>query len=224
MRPWTVLCGAVLAVGLQAAEAEQPREVREAAAYVKERGGPAPHMKTSTHFALRWGDENHKNFKIDDVFVDKSLEWLEQLWTLYIEKLKFPAGKHHFKINAYLTETGLKPFLKGYAFGFPDPENYGVLIGEPSIYSFGHNGSAHEFGHALQGETLGFRDSEYVGWFWECHAQLMAAWVNVQTCSFTAAHPLEAVCPRRQATARPSSRHWSSWPCRCTATRASSRA
>jgi len=174
VRPWTVLCGAVLAVGLQAAEAEQPREVREAAAYVKERGGPAPHMKTSTHFALRWGDENHKNFKIDDAFVDKSLEWLEQLWTLYIEKLKFPAGKHHFKINAYLTETGLKPFLKGYAFGFPDPENYGVLIGEPSIYSFGHNGSAHELGHALQGETLGFRDSEYVGWFWECHAQLMA--------------------------------------------------
>jgi hypothetical protein len=168
------VCSAALVIGLQAAEAEQPREVREAAAYVKERGGPAPHIRTSAHFALRWGEENHKNFKLDDAYFDKALEWLEQLWTLYIEKLKFPAGRHKYKINAYITETGLKPFLKGYAYGFPDPENYGVLIGEPSIYSFGHNGAAHELTHALQGETLGFRDSDYVGWFWECHAQLMS--------------------------------------------------
>lgn len=148
--------------------------VRESQQYIKERGGPAPHIRTSAHFALHWGNENKTNVKIDDAYLDKAMEWLEYLWDLYINKFQFPAGKHGYKINAYITGTGLKPFLDGYAFGFPDPDGYGVLIGHPSIFTFGHNGAAHEFAHALQGETKGFRDSQYVGWFWECHAQYLA--------------------------------------------------
>lgn len=52
--------------------AESPaRQVRESPAYEKARGGPAPHICTSAHFALRWGDENNNNFKIDDAYLNQ---------------------------------------------------------------------------------------------------------------------------------------------------------
>lgn len=177
MKRIRILAGLACALALGPggrSDAGTARETRESPSYERDRGGPAPHLRTSEHFALRWGDANKTDVTIDEAYQERAMKWLEQLWSLYIDQLKFPAGRHSYRINAYITGTGLKPFLDGYAYGFPDPEGYGVLIGHPSIYNFGHNGSAHEFAHALQGETRGFRDSEYVGWFWECHAQFMA--------------------------------------------------
>ena len=154
-------------------------KVREAAEYLKERGGKdAPNIRTSEHFAIKWGDENKLNYKIDEKYLTDVLAYFERVRDLYVNKLGFPMrqsdSKVKFKNNIYITQTGLKPFLEGYAFGFPDPEGYGVFVGEPSIMTPGHPASAHELAHAMQGETGGFRDSDYVGWFWECHAQFMA--------------------------------------------------
>jgi hypothetical protein len=167
----------------QGAPVKDVYQLREAAEYAKERGGAdAPHVATSEHFAINWGDENQLNYPITDEYIKNALAYFERLRDLYVNQLHFPMrqsdGKKKFKNNIYISRTGLKPFLEGYAFGFPDPEGYGVFVGEPSIMVPGHGASAHELAHAMQGESLGFRDSDYVGWFWECHAQFMAHQAN----------------------------------------------
>jgi carbonic anhydrase/acetyltransferase-like protein (isoleucine patch superfamily) len=146
----------------------------EAAQYVKDRGGPPAHTRTSRHFALHWGDVPPKDKVIDDAFADQALSWLETLWTNYIDIQHFQKPRHHFKLNAYITGTGLKPFLDGFAYGFGDPEGHGTLIGHWTIFKSGDNGAAHEFVHALQAESGGFRDSRFVGSFWETHAQFLS--------------------------------------------------
>ena len=100
---------------------------------------------------------------------------------IYKDQVGLPlvkSEKDKYKANIYITGTGLKPFLSGYAFVFPDTEGYGVFVAAPGVMKPGNGAAAHELGHATQGETANFRDSEYVGWFWECHAQFMAQQVN----------------------------------------------
>jgi len=156
-------------------------KLREAAQYVKDRKGePIPHVATSEHFALKWGNGNDKNWKFDDAYVQGALKWFEQVRKVYKDQVGLPFVKSErdkYKINIYISETGLIPFLHGYAFGFPDTEGYGVFDADPSCMVWGNFASAHELGHATEGETANFRDSDYVGWFWECCAQFMAAQV-----------------------------------------------
>jgi len=153
-------------------------KLREAAEYVKDRDGqPIPHVATSEHFALKWGDKNDKNWKFDDAYVQGALKWFEHIRDVYMHQVGWPyikSEKDHYKINIYISETGLKPFEHGYAFGFPDPDGYGVLDADPSCMVWGHGASAHELGHSAEAETGNFRDSDYVGFFWECCAQFMA--------------------------------------------------
>ena len=157
-------------------------KLREAAQYVKDRDGqPIPHVATSEHFALKWGDKNDKNYKMDDAYVKGALKWFEHIRDVYMNQVGWPyikSEKDHYKINIYISETGLKPFEHGYAFGFPDPDGYGVLDADPSCMVWGHGASAHELGHADEAETGNFRDSDYVGFFWECCAQFMAVQAN----------------------------------------------
>lgn len=157
-------------------------KLREAAEYVKARDGqPIPHVATSEHFALKWGDKNDKNWKIDDAYIQGALKWFEHVRDVYMKQVGWPyikSEKDHYKINIYISETGLKPFEHGYAFGFPDPDGYGVLDADPSCMVWGHGASAHELGHAAEAETGNFRDSDYVGFFWECCAQFLAVQAN----------------------------------------------
>lgn len=207
---WLLAATAILSLGVRAQNepAGAARSVRESPDYEKERGGPAPHLRTSAHFALRWGEDNQTNVTLDDAYTDKALAWLEDLWSLYIDRLHFPAGRHGYKINAYMTRTGLKPFLEGYAFGMADPQGYGTLVGEPSIFTYGHNGAAHEFAHALQGETGGFRNSDYVGWFWECHAQFLA---HQATGKSDLPHVLDRYAQTSQWDIASTRHHYGSW-------------
>jgi len=174
-----LLCAGLALITINAAYAEDEYKLREADEYKKERGGKdAPNIVTSKHFALKWGNDSKGPIKIDDAYAKNALDFFERIRKLYVEDLRFPMrksdGTQKFKTNIYITTTGLKPFLEGYAFGFADPEDFGVFCGEPSIMTPGHNASAHELAHSMQAESLGFRDSDYVGWFWECHAQFMA--------------------------------------------------
>jgi len=156
--------------------------VREAAEYVKDRDGSnVPHVATSAHFALKWGDQNSGKYKLTAEYATQALAYFEHIRSVYKDQVGLPFVKSEadkFKINIYMTETGLRPFLEGYAYGFPDAEGYGIFTADPSVMTPGHGAAAHELGHATQGESGNFRDSDYVGWFWECHAQFMAQQVN----------------------------------------------
>jgi carbonic anhydrase/acetyltransferase-like protein (isoleucine patch superfamily) len=191
-----------------AAALARERHVHEAAQYVKDRGGAPPHTRASAHFALHWGDIQPKDATIDDAFADRALVWLESLWTTYLVDDHFPAPRHDGKINAYITGTGLKPFLDGYAYGFGDPEGHGVLIGHWSIFKPGHNGAAHEFVHALQAESGGFRDSDYVGSFWETHAQFLS---HQATGVSDLPHVLERYAQTAQWDVASTRHHYGSW-------------
>ncbi len=157
-------------------------QLREAAQYIQDRGGSnVPHVATSEHFALKWGNENTEKYGITAEYASNALAYFEHMRDIYKDQVGLPlvkSEKDKYKANIYITGTGLKPFLEGYAFGFPDTEGYGVFVAAPSVMRPGNGAAAHELGHATQGETANFRDSEYVGWFWECHAQFMAQQVN----------------------------------------------
>ena len=73
----------------------------------------------------------------------------------------------NYKINLCIIESGL--------YGGLDTQGHpGMWMGVGGLSD--NWGLAHEFCHALQGVTGGFRGSgreNYVGWFWECHANWM---------------------------------------------------
>ncbi|MCX6344327.1 MAG: DUF6055 domain-containing protein [Armatimonadetes bacterium] len=176
-----LMCSAWALGAAQPSRCEEYK-LREAAQYLKDRdGAEIPHTATSEHFAIKWGNENKSDYKIDDEFIKNALAYFEQVRIVFKDQVGWPyfkseAGK--YKVNIYITGTGLKPFLEGYAFGFPDTEGYGVFCAAASTMVPGHGASAHELGHAAEGETGNFRDSDYVGFFWECCAQFMAQQVN----------------------------------------------
>ena len=72
------------------------------------------------------------------------------------------ATKH--KINVYISGTGLPKHPDGFAFGGES------ILMHPNALGPGSSVVGHEFTHVLQFYSGGFRDSELVGWFWECHA------------------------------------------------------
>jgi carbonic anhydrase/acetyltransferase-like protein (isoleucine patch superfamily) len=157
-------------------------KLREAAQYIQDRGGSnVPNVATSEHFALKWGNENIEKLGITAEYASNALAYFEHIRDVYKDQVGLPlikSEKDKYKINIYITGTGLKPFLEGHAFGFPDTEGYGIFIASARVMRPGSSAAAHELGHATQGETVNFRDSDYVGWFWECHAQFMAQQVN----------------------------------------------
>ena len=176
-----ILACSVCVLGMPRPATSEEYKLREPAQYVKARNGePTPHVATSEHFALKWGSANDRNYPIDDVYVQSALKWFEHIRLLYKDRVGWPfmkSEKDHYKINVYLSETGLKPFEHGYAFGFPDPDGYGVFVAEPGCMVWGCGSAAHELGHAAEAETGNFMNSDYVGFFWECCAQFMAVQV-----------------------------------------------
>jgi len=126
-------------------------------------GMPAVRYQTA-HFALRWKDS--------DVTAAQAAEagkTLELVWDTYMNKVAFTepycdtAAK--FKANVHIDPTFA---LTGGSTGGRD---MGMWIGPGALAD--RWGLAHEFAHALQGSTLGLRDSPYVGWMWESHANWM---------------------------------------------------
>lgn len=117
------------------------------------------------HFAFRWkGDD----VRLDDAKV--AGQEFELIWTTFMGKVAFPepfcdtADKHKANIN-------IDPTF-GLSGGPTGDRDMGMWIGPLALKD--HWGMSHEFAHALQGSTRGFRDGKYVGWIWESHANWMA--------------------------------------------------
>ena len=128
-------------------------------------GDTKPVQYETEHFAFRWktGDVNMADA------VDAGKE-LELIWTTFTGKVKFPmpfcdtSDKH--KANIVIDPT------YGLSGGGTGVRDMGMWIGPLALKD--HWGLGHEFTHALQNSTQGLRDSKYVGWMWESHANWMA--------------------------------------------------
>ncbi len=124
----------------------------------------APVQYETAHFAFRWKDNSVKPEDATAAGVK-----LEEIWNFYMGPVAFAepycdtAKKHKANIN-------LDPTF-GLAGGPTGDRDMGMWISPPALKD--NWGLAHEFAHALSGSTRALRDSPYVGWLWESHANWM---------------------------------------------------
>lgn len=130
------------------------------------------YLHPSEHFVLRWNDGDGVN--ISQTQINQALNTLESVWDKYINELGFPEPywdtATKYKVSVNVSNQG---YASGAGTGDRDPEmwvHYDALA---------HIGTlAHEFAHTLQFTTRSMRDSQYVGWLWESHANWMAHQYN----------------------------------------------
>jgi carbonic anhydrase/acetyltransferase-like protein (isoleucine patch superfamily) len=124
----------------------------------------------SDHFRFVWGRTISESARkwADPAFREMNLKYFEKVWDFFERDLAvvMPYAKEpeKHKINVYVTGTGLKNHKEGFAFGGKE------IIIHPGAMLEGSSVIPHEFGHTLSLFLGGFRNSKYVGWFWECHA------------------------------------------------------
>ena len=139
----------------------------------------------SDNFIMFWGPlagEDPTQAPADIAFEpDFILETAEELFTFYIDSLKFVPGDgpliSEWKMIIVLLHTW--EGLEGWAFGGNYDGTTGAMWMHPHAASNGPT-LAHEFTHALQNYSWmmypghGFINHSYVGSFWESHAEFMA--------------------------------------------------
>jgi hypothetical protein len=137
----------------------KPHEVREPAT--------SQHNIESEHFVARWSDKDKVRAK--PATIRNGLAELEKVRSFYCGELGFPepyaGAEQRFKTDINLSDQG---WASGSGIADVHPAmwvNY-LALRDPSTL-------AHEFAHCLQFTSRGFRDSPFVGWFWECHAEWM---------------------------------------------------
>lgn len=129
-------------------------------------GMPAVRYQT-THFAFRWNGS-----LVTDSAAINAGTYLESVWQDFMLNRAFPEPycqtATKYKVNIHIDASfGLSGGVDGSGF-------MGMWIGPGALSD--RFGLAHELTHGLQGSTGGLRDSPYVGWMWESHAN----WMTVQ--------------------------------------------
>jgi carbonic anhydrase/acetyltransferase-like protein (isoleucine patch superfamily) len=141
-----------------------------------------PNELASEHFIIKWGNNNTSGLTVNMAMIQQNLNRLEQTWDIVVEQSGFdgPPARNGvlYKVNVYVLETGLWFSTGGGAFAGPDAEGFGALYVSPWAMQPGTTVTPHEFGHVLQYESGGFRNSDYSGPFWETHANFVASLVS----------------------------------------------
>jgi UDP-3-O-[3-hydroxymyristoyl] glucosamine N-acyltransferase len=124
------------------------------------------------HFVFYWGRTISDGAKAwsEESFRNMNFAYFEQVWDFFVEEMQLPiaTARVNDKINVYITGTGLAKHPDGFAFAAHD------IIIHPTAMAAGSSVIPHEFGHCLQLRLGGFRNSDLVGWFWECHANYVS--------------------------------------------------
>lgn len=127
-------------------------------------------VSETEHFMFFYGNDRNgsgKAFFEEPDFLDRSRKYFEQMWDFYQNlgvTVPYANAEQKYKIPVYVTGTGLPQHKEGWAFAAE------AIILHPGAMGPGSSVVPHEFSHCLQFHLGGFRNSAYVGWFWECHA------------------------------------------------------
>ena len=142
-------------------------------AYTPERDAAVCNFKETEHFLFHWGNDKSASGKEwwQDDRQEMTFAWFERVWR-HFEAAGAPmpmaAGTPNeakrAKIPVYISGTGLPKHKDGFAFG-----GQSILM-HPGALGPGSSVVGHEFTHTMQLHMGGFRNSPFVGWFWECHA------------------------------------------------------
>lgn len=141
--------------------------------YRPERDSSMCNFEETDHFIFHWG--NYKDSSGRDWFKpgfkEQTFRWFEYVWDS-MEKQGAPMpmapgtayADRRGKIEVYIAGTGLPKHQEGYAHAAES------ILMHPSALGPGTGVAPHEFAHAFQFYSGGFRGSPFVGWFWESHA------------------------------------------------------
>lgn len=163
--------------------------------------------KETTHFRFLWGKKINDGGKAwrSEAFREMNFAYFERIWDFYERTMKAPMPyskeAKKYKINIFVTGTGLKHNEEGFAFGAES------IVIHPGGMAEGSSVIPHEFGHVVQFYSGGYRDSEFVGWFWECHA-------NWHCHQFIPSYPpvIEGYSDRAMYDLSSSRMNYGSWP------------
>ncbi|MEX1010911.1 MAG: Svx/AvrXca family virulence/avirulence protein [Balneolaceae bacterium] len=126
-------------------------------------------LYSSEHFVVRWPEELDENIDLTQEQIDDGLELLESFWIYFVDDLGFAEPfcdtDDKYKVSINVSD-------EGWATGAGTGERYPEMWVHYNAFQSG-GVLAHEFAHTLQFTTRGLRNSPYVGWFWESHAEWM---------------------------------------------------
>ncbi len=136
--------------------------------YLIKNPGSTKYKVETDHFVARWNDAD--GVTVNEAKIREGLDAMEKARTFYITKVGFtPHYKGRspkYKISVNLSDKG---YATGSGTGEYDPEMWVNQV------ALDHGGTlGHELAHTFQFSTLGLRNSKYVGWTWESHANFMA--------------------------------------------------
>ncbi len=144
-------------------------------AYNPERDKGVFNYETKPHFIFFYGNDKTGSGRAlfeEPGFMERNKRYFEMLWDFYENELgvtmPYAKSDRKCKIPVYITGTGLPKHKEGWAFGAKD------IVLHPNAMGEGSSVIPHEFTHNIQFHLGGFRNSPYVGWFWENHANWSA--------------------------------------------------
>jgi hypothetical protein len=136
-----------------------------------------PNVRTSDHFALRWGNFNG----LSNAEADQLLEHFELAWRVQVDEMGHtpPYGTAAFRFNVYVGDTGDGAPGSFGAGGYQTTDIEGwpmVVVARSSFYDAGYlqQTAVHEFYHAIQSETRRFPYDGISAWYWEATAEWAA--------------------------------------------------
>lgn len=142
---------------------------------------------TSQHFQFIWGKSGTSSAVTDD-FLKGNAQNLENCWSVYTDELGMDTpsqsvdslrrdGKN-YKINIYISGTGLSGMTDDWAYMSYDPEQYPYLFVCTDAMQYDPPSWVlpHELGHAFTAAQLGWNDNKYSQGWWEA----MGNWFREQ--------------------------------------------
>jgi len=152
---------------------------------------------TSEHFCIFYGN-NDTTGQVNDAFLQRNLADFERIYQFYMTELgmespnvdMYGRSDQKYKVNVYLTYTGLDQYPDGWAFMSAE-DGYGIHIISPNAM-LDDLTIAHEFGHVVTMHQKAWVDQDISGAWWECTANWFREMYlasdyyqgNVQTCWF----------------------------------------
>ena len=137
----------------------------------------------SEHFQFIWGKNGADSSKITEAFLQENAKNLEACWDVYMNDLKMEAPTqsvnlslrdgNQYKVNFYISGTGLSPFADDWAYMGYDNQGYAFMFCCVGAMQNSPNPSwvlPHEFGHVVTAHQLGWNENKYVQSWWEAIA------------------------------------------------------
>ena len=131
--------------------------------------------RTSEHFCIFYGN-NDTTGKVTEEFLQRNLNDFEKIYDCYVNDLGIQSpnvdiygnSDTKYKVNVYLTYTGLDQYPDGWAFMSAE-DGYGIHIISPEAM-LDDLTIAHEFGHVVTMHQKAWVDQSITGAWWECSA------------------------------------------------------